>query len=81
MPRWGQQPIERDQSSQGGLQRFRAGVADAEVDEVLRHEVLVAGTDKGQPVERREWGRVDILDSFSMSMNAMVAKEFRVLST
>jgi hypothetical protein len=55
-PRWGQQPIERDQSSQGGLQRFRAGVADAEVDEVLRYEVLVAGTDKGQPVERRGVG-------------------------
>ena len=55
-PRWGQQPIERDQGSQGGLQRFRAGVAGAEVDEVLRHEVLGADTDKGQPVKGRGVG-------------------------
>src|SRR4030095_11944780 len=34
-PRWGQQPIERDQSSQGGLQRFRAGGAGVAVAEGL----------------------------------------------
>jgi len=29
LPRRGQQPRERDQGSEGGLQRFRAGVAGA----------------------------------------------------
>src|SRR5262249_25401527 len=51
LPRGGQEPIEGDQGAEGGLQRFGAGVTGPQVGQVIRHEVLVEGTHKGQPVE------------------------------
>jgi len=51
LPRGGQEPIEGDQCSEGGLQRFGAVVTGPQVGQVIRHEVLVEGTNKGQPVE------------------------------
>ena len=51
LPRGGQEPIEGDQCSEGGLQRFGAVVTGPQVGQVIRHEGLVEGTHKGQPVE------------------------------
>src|SRR5262249_8140626 len=55
LPRRGQQPIEWEQGSEGGLQRFGPRVTGSQVGQVLRHEVLIQRADEGQPVEGQGW--------------------------
>jgi hypothetical protein len=51
LPSGGKDSREGHEGSQGRLQRVHAIVTGSQVSQVIRHEVLVEGTDEGQPME------------------------------
>jgi hypothetical protein len=63
LPSGGKASREGHEGSQGRLQRSHAIVTGSQVGQVIYHEVLVEGTDEGQPMEGqgRLWRRQTLL--------------------